>query len=212
MPRASTGLYALPTNTMNPAVAATVIDPDDFNEFTVDLENVLNEDIYCVLASDYTLGDSATAQKAFNASTNGTFAVAATTTYLIRGEYFITNTGTTSHTWGILFELTTATFTSAILRARGRTGITGTSTFTADLSGWTTDPTTVLVCTAASTANPELVLISFEGVFRVNVAGTITPQVKASAQPNGTEVMKAGSWFMARPIGSNTVATRGTWT
>lgn len=212
MPRAATGLYAAPTNSFNPAVAATVIDPDDFNEFQVDLESVLNEDIYCVLASNYTLTDSATAQKAFNASTNGTFAVAATTTYLIKGEYLITNTGATSHTWAVLFALTTATFTSAVLRVRGRTGITGASTFTADLSGYTTDPTTALVCTAASTANPEHVIISFNGIFRVNAAGTITPQVKLSAQANGTQTMLANSWFLARPLGSNTVATRGTWT
>jgi hypothetical protein len=210
MARASTGLYVAPTNSFNPATAGTVIDPDDFNEFQVDLENVLNENIYCILAADYTLTDSATAQKAFDGSTLGTVAVAAATTYLMRAQYTITNTGATSHTWSTLFA-GTATLTSIQYVARARTGITNAGTFTAVLDGYTT-AATALAVTAASTANPEFVIITLDGVIRVNAAGTLIPQVKLSAQANGTQIMLANSYIHLQPVCGNTTDTVGTWT
>lgn len=212
MTRAASGAWAFPTNSVNPAVAATAINPTHFNALLADMLLGLNEGIYGVLTADYTLTDQNTAQKAFNNSTGGIFAVAASTTYLVEAEYAITNTGTNAHTWAVLFALTTATFTSAFLRVRGRSGATSLATFAADLSGSTTDPTSALVCTASSTSSTENVLLSLRGVFRVNVAGTITPQVKLSATTGGTIKMLANSFISLRPIGGNAVTSIGTWT
>ena len=165
-----------------------------------------------VLSADYTLTDSSTAQKAFDASTLGTVAVAASTTYEFEAQYLITNTGATSHTWAVLIALTTATLTSGTMTVRGRSGITSAATLTADSSAYTTDVTTALVATAASTSTTENVILNLTGILRVNAAGTITPQVKLSAQANGTQTMLKNSYFRMRPIGADTVTTVGTWT
>jgi hypothetical protein len=210
MTRASTGIWAAPTNSFNPAAAATAIDPDDWNDILTDLEGGLNERIWCALTANYTLTDSSTAQKAFDASSNGTVAVAASTTYRMRAQYLITNTGTTSHTWATLFA-GTATLTSIAYVARGRSGDTSAATLTADTSAYTT-AATALVVTAASTTATEFVIINLSGVIRVNAAGTLIPQVKLSAQANGTQTMLANSFFELVPICGNAQATVGTWT
>jgi len=163
-----------------------------------------------VLSGNYTLTDTASAQKAFNASTNGALTLAGSTTYEFEGQYIITNTGTNAHTWGVLFG-GTGTITSATMMVRGRTGTTSAATFTADLSGYTTDITTVLVSTASSTSATEFVILSLRGILRVNAAGTFIPQVKLSATTGGTITMLANSFIRFWPIGSNTVTNVGNW-
>ncbi len=167
------------------------------------------------LSSDYTLTDSATAQKAFNSSTNGAITLPASSSYLLEAEYMITNTGTTSHTWGVLFA-GTASLTALDFQARGRSGITSLLTLTADSSasqqtGAGSLPTTNLVMTAASTSSTEKVLISIRGVVRINAGGTFIPQVKLSAQANGTEKMLRGSFIRLTPFGSDTATSLGNW-
>lgn len=166
------------------------------------------------LSADYSLSDVNTAQKAFNSSTNGAITLPASSSYLLEFSYVITNTGTTSHTWGVLFG-GTATLTSGILAVHGRSGITSAATLTADTSAYTTDLTTVLVCTAASTSSTEHVILSGQGIVRINGAGTFIPQVKMSAAANGggasTEKMLANSWLRLTPFGTNTAVTLGNW-
>jgi hypothetical protein len=208
MTRASTGIWAAPTNSFNPAVAATAIDPDDWNDILTDLEGIANEDLYTALAADYTLTSTATAQKCFNASTNGTVAVAGSTTYLLDALYLITNTGTTSHTWATLFA-GTATLTSIAYNAQAHTSTGNVLTAVSQIYA---TAATALVVTAASTSATENVVIQLKGMIRVNAAGTLIPQIKASADPVGTQKMLANSYIRLRPIGGNTVATIGTWT
>lgn len=167
------------------------------------------------LAADYTLGSLSTAQKAFNASTNGAITLPASSGYLFEAEYIITNTGTVSHTWGVLFA-GTATLTAFDFAARGRSGITSQLTLTADSSasqstGAGALPTTGLVMTAASTSATENVLISLRGTLRINGTGTFIPQVIASAAPGGTSLMKRGSFIRLTPIGSDTATNLGNW-
>src|SRR4029077_616021 len=82
------------------------------------------------LESDYTFTDSSTAQKAFNATTNGAITLPANSGYLLEAEYLITNVGTTSHTWAVLFA-GTASITALDYMAMGRSGITSQLTLTA---------------------------------------------------------------------------------
>ncbi len=163
-----------------------------------------------ILSANYTLTDVNTAQKAFNASTNGALTLAASTAYEFEGQYLITNTGTTSHTWGVLFG-GTATLTSGVMTVHGRSGITSAATLTTDTSAYTTDLTTVLVSTAASTSSTENVILNIRGIARINGAGTFIPQVKLSAATTGTATMLANSFFRIWPIGLNTVTTVGNW-
>lgn len=167
------------------------------------------------LASDYTLTDSSTAQKAFNATTNGQITLPANSGYLLEAEYMISNVGTTSHTWATLFA-GTATITALDYQARGRSGITSALTLTADSSasqanGAGSLPTTALVMTAASTSATENVLISIRGVVRINAAGTFIPQIKLSAATTGASKMLRGSYIRLTPIGTDAATNLGNW-
>lgn len=171
--------------------------------------------VLMALASDYTLTDTATAQKAFNASTNGAVTLPANSSYLLEAEYSITNTGTTSHTWAILFA-GTATLTALDFRVRGRSGVTSQLTLTADSSASQSNgagslPSTALVVTAASVSATENVLLSIAGILRINATGTFIPQVKMSAAAVGTEKMLRGSYIQLTPFGSNTATSLGAW-
>jgi hypothetical protein len=167
------------------------------------------------LASDYTLTDSATAQKAFNATTNGAITLPANSGYLLEAVYMITNTGTTTHTWAVLFA-GTASLTALDFVARGRSGITSQLTLTADSSASQSNgagalPSTALVMTAASTSTTENVLLTIHGTLRINAAGTFIPQVKLSAGTGGTEKMLRGSYIRLTPIGADTATNLGNW-
>jgi hypothetical protein len=210
MTRAASGAWALPTNSFNPAVAATAINPTDWNAMVTDLNLGFNEAITCVLAANYTLTDTATAQKVFNSSTNGAVTLDAATTYQLDALYLLTNTGTTSHTWGTLFA-GAATLTSIAYRAAAHTSTGNTLTAVSEIYA---TAATELVVTAASTSATENVIIKIDGTVRVNAAGTFIPQIKASAAPSGgVQTMLANSYIRLRPIGSNTVAIvpAGSW-
>lgn len=173
------------------------------------------ETFLCSLSADYTLTDSLTAQQAFNASAAGTITLPGASSYLLEATYIITNTGTTSHTWGVLFA-GSATITSLDFAVHGRSGITSQLTLTADSSasqstGAGSLPTTNLVVTAASVSATENVLLDIKGTLRINAGGTFIPQVKLSAATTGTELMKRGSFLKLTPFGTNTAVTLGNW-
>lgn len=174
---------------------------------------VVQAEQFCVLTADYTMSDSASAQKCFNSSTNGALTVAAATSYFFEAVYNLSNTGTTSHTWATLFG-GTATFTGCFYDILARTGTTSAATITA-MSSLRAAVATATVVTAASTSATEFVNIRLSGIIEINAAGTLIPQVQASAQPgaSGTPgvTMLKGSYFRLWPVGSNTVATVGNW-
>lgn len=164
---------------------------------------------------DYTLTDSSTAQKALNIGANGAITLTASTSYILEAEYLITNTGTTSHTWAVLFA-GTASLTALDFRARGRSGATSQLTLAADSSASQSNgagalPTAALVMTAASTSATENVLISIAGVLRINTGGTFIPQVKLSAATTGTAKMLRGSYLQLSPLGADTSTNYGIW-
>lgn len=163
---------------------------------------------FIALSGNYTLTDSATAQKAFNASTNGSLTVQGSTTYLVEGVYNITSTGTTSHTWGASIA-GTATLTSGMLTylADGAAG----NALRTITSIYTTTPGTNVVLTGASTSATENVTITFKGILRINAGGTIIPTVKLSAGTSGTPTMLANSYFIATPLGTSSVTNIGNW-
>lgn len=176
----------------------------------------VSADIFmCALAADYTLANVNTAQAAFNATAAGAIMLPGASSYLLEAEYIITNTGTTSHTWGTLFD-GTATITALDYAVHGRSGITSQLTLTADASASQSNgagslPTTALVATAASTSATENVLLSLRGTLRINAGGTFIPQVKLSAATGVAATMKRGSWIRLTPFGSNTATNLGNW-
>jgi hypothetical protein len=165
--------------------------------------------------------DTASAAAVFTStmggSTNGAVTLVAGKTYVIEAVYSLTNTGTTSHTWAVLFG-GTATITAAHIQAFGITTSTANTPATGGLTGFGTGTDLTfggsgIVCTAASTSATEQVTIQLQGVIVVNAAGTLIPQMKASARPgaSGTPgvVVQRGSYFRIWEM--STGATVGNW-
>lgn len=167
-----------------------------------------NPDFEISTTADYTLTNNGSAEKCFNGSTNGQVTLPATTSYRFSWVINLTNTGTTSHTWAILFG-GTATLTSGMIQAQGYTATS--NALTAANQIYSTTPTSALVVTAASTSATENVGIFAAGILRINAAGTLIPQIKPSAATTGTAKVLANSFFQMVQIGSNTAGFIGPW-
>jgi hypothetical protein len=168
---------------------------------------VLAAEQICVLSAAYTLSNVNTAQQALNCTTNGRVTLAALTTYEFEATFIITNTGTTSHTWSVLFG-GGATFTNIGYVARAHTSTGNTLTAVSEIYAVAA---TAVVVTAASTSATENVVITLRGTMRVNGAGTVIPQVQLSAATGTAASMLTNSFFRLWPIGVNTVAAVGNW-
>jgi hypothetical protein len=161
------------------------------------------------ISANYTLANVATVQQALNGTTNGAITLPANSSYLIEGNFTITNTGTTSHTWAILFG-GSATLTSgritAIVTAAGAS-----SAITAANICHTTTLGTALVVTAASVSATENVDIMFYGAVRINAAGTFIPQVQLSVATGTAATMLANSYILLTPFGAGSAQSLGNW-
>jgi hypothetical protein len=202
------------TNLTTAAAGSTEFDGKVFYDTAVaSSRQVRDTEQFCVLTSNYTAVDQAAAQKIFNSSTNGALTLAAGTSYFFELMFTIQNTGTTSHTWSFLFG-GAATFTGCFYQALVRTGTTSAATLTA-LSSIEAAVATATVITAASTSATEFVTARITGIIEINGAGTVIPQILASAQPGATGTpgvtILAGSFFRCWPVGSGTVAAVGNW-
>lgn len=158
--------------------------------------------------------DSNAATQIFVSPAGGQVTLVAGKTYLFEGVYLLTNTGTTSHTWGVNFG-GTATFSAGSgYMAMGSSGTTA-STPVAPLLGMisSTTLTTNVVVTAASTSATEQVTAHVKGTLVINAGGTLIPRMQASARPgaSGTPgvVVKAGSYFRIWEMGNATSV--GNW-
>jgi hypothetical protein len=152
------------------------------------------------------LTSGATAQNAF--SVLGAISVQAATTYMFDGFYLIKTTGATTHTISMSFALTTATITNCTWTTMAYPlASTPTSAVRAQDGNFFADVAGGLVNATNATA---FNIVKFEGIMRVNAAGTVTPQITFSAAPGGTNTMEIGSYLRFYPIGSNTVNAIGT--
>jgi len=163
--------------------------------------------------------DASTAAPVFTTTTSGTAAGAVTLvagkTYCFEFMYNLTNTGTTSHTWATLFGGSATFNAGSAYSVVGNSSGTANTAATGGLSGFITGTTmsTAVVCTPASTSATEQVTIQGMGTFFINGAGTVIPQLKASARPgaSGTPgvVVLAGSFFRIWEM--STTAAIGNW-
>jgi hypothetical protein len=182
---------------------------------------MLDSEQYIIQAADSAADsnsglDSATAAAVFTTN-NGAITLSNSGVYFFEATYYLTNTGTTSHTWATLFG-GTATFASGTSYiAFGNSGTTANTPATGGLSGFFQGTTlsTAVVVTAASTSATEQVVVQLNGVIVVasSGGGTLIPQMKASARPgaSGTPgvVHKAGSFFRIWQV--PTLGTQGNW-
>ena len=166
------------------------------------------EQLILTNTADYTLANTGAAEKALNGSTNGLVTLPPSMSYLMELHYTLTNTGTTSHTWAILFG-GTATLTSIGYHALAETA---TSNALAALSAIYATAATALVVTPASVSATENVIITARGIIRVNAAGTLIPQIKPSAATTGVAKVLANSYIKLTPFGADVSASLGPWT
>jgi hypothetical protein len=63
-----------------------------------------------------------------------------------------------------------------------------------------------------ATSTSVYTLIQLEGIFVVGASGgACTPQVNFSANPTGTNLLKAGSYFSFEKLGTDVVTLAGGW-
>jgi hypothetical protein len=160
--------------------------------------------IICPSAA-FTLTNGTGAQAVFN-TPQDTISVQAATTYMFEGQYLL-QTGATSHSTSMSFVLTTATITNITWfvlatagNGAGSLATTQTTTFYNSSGGGSV---------IGSSTNSHT-LIKFEGVLRVNVGGTVVPNIAFSVAPGVTCSTLVGSYIKFYPIGANTIDSVGT--
>lgn len=160
------------------------------------------------VATDFTLSAALGVQTAFP-STIDVVTLEANTAYAVKGRYFMTTGTTTTKTTAIAFLAAGGlTITSMALAVRGYNAVANTPVTATN--GLYMDRLASTVVTA--TATTAGVIIEFEGTIRVNVGGTLTPQINFSANPGGTNLMKANSFIEFIPIGNgSSVSTSGSF-
>jgi hypothetical protein len=209
------------TNLTTPVVGAVEFDGNAlYSTNHASSRQLIDAEQYIIQAADSTAdnntGLDTNAAAAVFTTGSGTITLVAGKTYFFEGQYLLTNTGTTSHTWATLFG-GTATFTAAgtAYSVAGNSSGTANAAATGGLSGYLTGSTlsTAVVCTAASTSATEQVVAQVNGTIVVNAGGTLIPQMKASARPGATGtpgvVHKAGSYFRIWEV--PTLGSVGNW-
>ena len=159
---------------------------------------------YSVVASDFTLSAASGVQSAFP-TTGDVWTVAANTLYEVEGNYIMTTGTTTTKTTAIAFALTTATVNYVSLNVQGWNAVPNTVA-TAQGTVQMTQVGSVVITATATTAG---VGIYFKGTISFGTGGQITPQINFSANPGGTNLMKAGSYIKFTKLGANTFSTIG---
>jgi len=155
--------------------------------------------IICPSSAQSLLSQTAT-QPVFS-TPQDTITLQASTTYMFEGVYLL-STGTVSHSTSMSFVLTTATMTNC-------TWITHTSPNTLLNNTASGISTAIFNAVAGGACNGgttnQYLTIRFQGVMRVNAAGTLVPNIAFSAAPGGTNTTMIGSYLKFYPIGSNTI-------
>ena len=167
--------------------------------------------VQVICPSSATALNSATGlQNVFSPVGFDTITVQASTTYMFDGLYIIKTTGGVTHTISMSFALsggasiTNCSWTTMsypvgtplpVAAARVQDG-----NFFAAVGGG------IVNATNSSAHN----VVKFEGIMRVNAAGSVVPQITFSAAPTGTNTLEIGSYLRFYPIGSNTIDSVGT--
>ena len=155
-----------------------------------------------VEAGDFALLTTSGVQSAFP-TTKDVWTLAASTTYYFEGAYYITHTTTTCTAAMAFAAGGGASVTSINYLVESSNQVVNTTATTSNFTWVGQIGSTVVSLT--STAGW---VIRFRGLMRTNAAGTWTPQINWSANTTAP-VMKADSYIMFTPIGTNTNNTVG---
>ena len=164
---------------------------------------VVDAEQFQILTSANTLTNDTSVHPLFNATTNGTLTVAASTTYLF--EMLIIGSGfsSSSHTLSLSFELAS----SASLTAIGYVADTAVAAAGAvtRYSVATNSATAVTASTTSTAFNATV-----RGAILVNHAGTIAPSITQGSNSAAASI-GVQSYVRMWAVGSNTVTNVGDW-
>ena len=192
------------TNLTSPTAGALEYDGNAYYATVNSGRGFLPSTQLSIATSDIALSDINTAQNVFGSSSD-VITLAANTTYLVNGVYFI-QSGTVTHTTAISFTYSgtapTMSFYSLSLAAA-----VGTVSRAQDMVYYEGITGGLINSTSSSARN----VIKFEGVLKTSNGGSLTPQITFSAQPGGTNLTKFGSYIALTPVGNDTVTSIGPW-
>lgn len=170
------------------------------------LDAIQLQSFFTTNVADFTLANSASAQSPFEAARD-VLTVPSSTTYRFELLLQIVAMGATTRTTALEFDAGTASLTSISYFAEIATGAAVTIASARDSKHSTAATAQVINATVATAA----ATIKAQGIVRINAGGTFIPQIKFSADPTGTILSKADSYFLMIPLGSNTVGSVGSW-
>lgn len=199
-------LFTSGTLLTTPEDGALELDADNFylttdagNRGFVPVEHLIRQD------STYTLTSSTSAQRVFNASTNGRITLE---TGVYSFEALIALTSMSGTSGNATFDLSgTATLGTILWYGFGRD--TASDAATGTLAGsWSADATLVAAPLITATANTAA-MFKLEGTFEVTSGGTV--QLRILLQTAAAAVVSAGSFMVLRRTGSTSRTTVGQW-
>jgi hypothetical protein len=156
--------------------------------------------------ADFTMGNVATAQPWLAAANDTLTLPGGNATYFFEMLYAVEAMGATTRTTGMLFG-GTATISAIRYKALIQTGAAnalGTTQSTKMCAA-----ATIQILNATATTAAEYITAS--GIIRVTTTGTLIPQIQWSANPTGTILCKAGSYFRIWAAGTDSAAAVGNW-
>ena len=161
-------------------------------------QGLIPSTLYYRNASSNTLGGTTVAQSITNTRTGIT--VEANTLYEIEGGFFMTTTGTTSHTEALRIDGTATYWQVSYYAQRANASTTsGTTAFSNVISSWiTTNGAFVMTPAITIAANSAY---RFQGHLAVRTGGTISPCIQFSANPGGTSRIANGAWIKITTLG-----------
>jgi hypothetical protein len=174
---------------------------------TAAAEDFVYDEYWIAQNATYTLASSTSAQKIFDATTNGTLTIPIGT-YRYEALLYLTTMSATAGNgaFGIL-GAGNATIASALSEAVGLDGSAGAAGSTMTGSYWTGNTSASnILNTGSATAMGVLI----RGLFRVSAAGTIIPSITLTTA--AAAVVQPNTYFSAVRIGtSDTAVSFGPW-
>lgn len=158
--------------------------------------------------ADYTLTNTASQQKAFNTTANGTLTLAAGVYEFDCFLYLLNMSGAASN--NLTFDVLGAGTAVTDRWGHHSTGLDSTTPLTALARAGSANVTSATQTNIVNGGTGTGLVAITQGMFRVSTAGTIIPSVTLGTAAAAT--MKSGSWFRVRLVGASTDTFVGAWT
>jgi hypothetical protein len=168
---------------------------------------VMDGEQFCTLTTAHTLASGTTAQKIFNATTNGAVTLPIGS-YFFECFFALTGLSTSSSIFGFSLVAGTATIAGQLWQGLAASGTGVTTAPASDAAAITAYTGAATALINASTGTTGWAKIT--GKVRISVAGTVIPSVNLATSVT-TAIVGVDSYFRIWPVGTATVTTSGNW-